>query len=66
MSISTESSELVADPVGHISISGVHGRDELEARLAHPPARPGDGALNTRSLFIGAAIGLTVAFLMKR
>jgi hypothetical protein len=66
MSISTESSELVADPVGHISISGVHGRDELEDRLAHPPARQGNGTVNARGLLIGAAIGAAVVYLLKR
>jgi hypothetical protein len=66
MSISMESSELVSDPVGHISISGVHGRDELEERLAHPPARDNGQPANTRSLLIGAAIGAAVVYLLKR
>jgi hypothetical protein len=66
MSVSMESSELVADPVGHISISGVHGRDELEERLANPPARRDGASASTRSLFIGAAIGAAIMFLLKR
>lgn len=66
MSISMETSELVTDPVGHISISGVHGRDELEERLAHPPSRRGNEPGTARSLFIGAAIGAVVVYLLKR
>lgn len=66
MSISMESSELVSDPVGHISISGVHGRDELEERLAHPPSRRNGQDANARSLLIGAAIGAAVVYLLKR
>ena len=27
--------DIVADPVGHISISGVHGRKELDERLSN-------------------------------
>ena len=66
MSISMESSELVTDPVGHISISGVHGRDELEARLAHPPSRRNGEEATRRSLLIGAALGAAVVYLLKR
>jgi hypothetical protein len=59
-------SELVTDPVGHISISGVHGREELEERLAHPPSRRDTETGSARSLFIGAAIGAVVVYLLKR
>jgi hypothetical protein len=58
-------SELVADPVGHISISGVHGRDELNERLAHArhhrePASP------LTPLLLGATVGAVLMFLLKR
>jgi hypothetical protein len=57
--------ELVADPVGHISISGVHGRDELNHRLAHPPRRQApDNAL--APVLVGAAIGAVLMYLLKR
>jgi hypothetical protein len=57
---------MVADPVGHISISGVHGREELEERLANPPARPGSDTMNTRSFVLGAAVGAAIVYLFKR
>lgn len=66
MSISMESSELVSDPVGHISISGVHGRDELEERLANPPSRQISPTLSKRSLLLGAALGAAVVYFLKR
>ena len=52
--------DIVADPVGHISISGVHGRDELEARLASVPAsrvreHPGLGRM-IAAVLVGAAV----------
>jgi hypothetical protein len=55
---------IVADPVGHISISGVHGKDELNQRLANrsskqPRRRP------LLLLLIGAAVGATVMYLLK-
>lgn len=57
--------ELVADPVGHISISGVHGRDELRQRLAHPPRRSEEeSALGP--ILVGAAIGAALMYLLKR
>jgi hypothetical protein len=61
--------ELVADPVGHISISGVHGRDELRQRLAHAPRQPQryeeqESAL--KPILIGAAIGAALMYLLKR
>jgi hypothetical protein len=58
--------ELVRDPVAHISISGVHGRDELDDRLANirgPRPLPG---LALGALVLGAAFGATVAYLLKR
>ena len=58
-------SEVVADPVGHISISGVHGRDELEDRLANAPAfREPTSPLN--ALVLGAALGAALVYLWKR
>ena len=52
----TSDSELVADPVSHISISGVHGRDELDERLSNAPDyRPPTSPLRPPST--GAGIG---------
>jgi hypothetical protein len=58
--------ETVADPVGHISISGVHGRDELNERLANPPKRPLDQGRTLRTLLLGAAVGAAIAYMLKR
>jgi len=58
-------SEVVADPVGHISISGVHGRDELEDRLANAPAfREPTSPL--KAVVLGAALGAALVYLWKR
>jgi hypothetical protein len=56
---------VVADPVGHISISGVHGRDELDERLAHAPNFKAAGS-PLKPLVIGAAIGAAIVYLLKR
>lgn len=58
-------SEVVADPVGHISISGVHGRDELEDRLAHAPAYR-EPSSPMKALVVGAALGAVLVYLWKR
>ena len=60
--------EVVADPVGHISISGVHGRDELAERLAHAPKyRATVGPLTpVKALVLGAAVGAALMYLLKR
>jgi hypothetical protein len=52
--------DIVADPVGHISISGVHGRKELDERLSNARVQGvatggGFGKLVAAAL-IGAAI----------
>src|SRR5262245_14174774 len=58
--------ELVRDPVARISISGVHGGDELDDRLERLTApRPLPG-LALGALLVGAAVGATVAYLLKR
>ena len=58
--------ELVPDPVGHISISGVHGRDELNERLANAPEFQ-EGRRNPAGyLVLGAAIGAALMYLFKR
>ena len=58
--------ELVPDPVGHISISGVHGRDELNERLANAPEFQ-EGRRNPSGyLILGAAIGAALMYLFKR
>jgi hypothetical protein len=58
-------SELVADPVGHISISGVHGRDELNERLAHA-RRQIEPASPLAPLIVGAAVGAVLVYLLNR
>lgn len=65
----TENAEVVADPVSHISISGVHGRDELNRRLARSPAyRNGNGRADgpVRALLVGVVIGAVVMAFLKR
>lgn len=64
----SNSAESVSDPVAHISISGVHGRDELNDRLARanqmsrtPAQRGGLGIL-----IFGVAIGAMIAFALGR
>lgn len=66
MSSSIESTELVPDPVGHISISGVHGRRELDERLARAPNYRAPRKIEPRSVLLGAAIGAVLAYLLKR
>ena len=64
--MSAQATELVADPVSHISISGVHGRDELNERLANAPVyRNGQGNPLT-TLLLGAAIGAAAVFVLRR
>ena len=58
--------ELVPDPVGHISISGVHGRDELNERLANAPEYQERRRHPVGYLLFGAAIGATLMYLFKR
>lgn len=57
--------EIVADPVSHISISGVHGRDELDDRLANAPEFRAAGNRLT-PILLGAAIGAAIVYLLKR
>ncbi len=67
MSANAGRSDVVADPVGHISISGVHGGDELARRVAN--AANGTGHIRAVSgnalapLLLGAAVGLVVMYL---
>lgn len=66
MMIRPAASELVRDPVSHISIAGIHGREELEDRLERlREQRPLPG-LALGALVLGAAVGATVAYLLKR
>ncbi|HEY8176020.1 MAG TPA: hypothetical protein VIF32_10025 [Gemmatimonadaceae bacterium] len=58
--------ELVRDPVGHISISGVHGRDELNERLANAPAYEEGRRSPLLALLLGAALGAGLMYLFKR
>lgn len=68
-----DQSEIVSDPVGHISISGVHGRSELNERMKRfePHAlgwsdAPALARENLKPLLIGAAIGAALFYLLKR
>lgn len=56
----------VDDPVGHISISGIHGRNELDKHIT--AARNYDSDHNSRigAALLGAAIGATLMFLLRR
>lgn len=55
----------VADPVSHISISGVKGRDELEQRLENAPDfKPATSPL--MPILIGVAVGAAVGFFLGR
>lgn len=65
--------DIVSDPVGHISISGVHGRGELAERMRrlgpHPLGLSDAPALareNLTPLLIGAAIGAALIYWLKR
>ena len=60
----TVNTEIVNDPVGHISISGVHGRDELNHRLAHIRTPRDDG--RTLPLALSAVVGAAIMYLLKR
>jgi hypothetical protein len=63
--LQTTSADVVADPVGHISISGVRGRVELEERLANAPRfRQAESPL--KPMLIGAALGALIVYLLKR
>jgi hypothetical protein len=58
--------ELVPDPVAHISISGVHGRDELNERLANAPAYQEGRRSSVGLLLLAAALGAGLMYLLKR
>jgi hypothetical protein len=58
--------ELVPDPVGHISISGVHGRDELKERLANAPTYQKGRTSPLPLLLLGAALGAGLMYLLRR
>lgn len=58
--------ETVVDPVGHISISGVHGRDELALRLANAPRQPAERPNPLAVLVVGALVGATAMYLFTR
>lgn len=59
--------DIVSDPVAHISISGVHGRTELDRRLREARPRLGDAEVDTLKPFLlGAAVGAALILLLKR
>ena len=62
---SAVTTEIVNDPVSHISISGVHGRDELNDRLAHvKPHR--ETARPVGPLALSAVVGAAIMYLLTR
>lgn len=56
--------DVVADPVGHISISGVHGRKELDQRLAQARKADVDDRGGVGRLVAGALIGAAIMYLL--
>ena len=65
----THVSDIVADPVSHISISGVHGRDELNDRLARASrAANGDGEMRrvVASILLAALTGAAIMYFVDR
>lgn len=65
MKSATQAPDVVADPVSHISISGVHGREALEDRLANAPEfRPASSPL--KPILIGIAVGAAIGYLLGR
>jgi hypothetical protein len=64
--MTTSLNDIVADPVSHISISGVHGREELDARLARAPKRVAIKISPLGALVLGAALGAVAVYLLKR
>jgi hypothetical protein len=58
--------DVVADPVSHISISGVHGRDELAQRLADAPTYRQTEYRPVATLLAGFVIGAALVYLIKR
>lgn len=58
----TSRANLVADPVGHISISGIHGRSEVEQRIAS--SARGEDRDGAGRVLAGALIGAAVMYLL--
>jgi len=56
-------SDVVTDPVGHISISGVHGRKELDARLSSVRRQSSEGSGLAR-LVTAALIGAAIMYVL--
>jgi hypothetical protein len=61
---SAVTTEVVNDPVSHISISGVHGRDELNDRLAHVKTHRETG--RPVALALSAVAGAAIMYLLTR
>jgi hypothetical protein len=61
-----QTQDQVDDPVGHISISGIHGRNELDKHIT--AARHYDSEHNSRigAALLGAAIGAALMYLLRR
>jgi len=61
--------DVVADPVSHISISGFHGVDEVDKHVSTIPTQAelnGDGRVSARTLIIGALLGAGLMYLIGR
>lgn len=59
--------DIVADPVAHISISGIHTVDEIAEHVAGTPpqmVRRGSRGASLGSLLIAAAIGAGLMYLL--
>ena len=61
----THDTAVVADPVSHISISGVKGREQLDERLENAPDfKPATSPL--KPILLGVAIGAVIGFVLGR
>ena len=65
--MTASSTELVSDPVSHISISGFHNQDEVDERVAYvskQERRAGRRSELLGTVLLGAAIGAVVMYLV--
>lgn len=59
--LSTAPAEIITDPVSHISISGVHGGDELDDRIENATSQGiQPKGLSMGTLLVGAAVGVGI------
>lgn len=62
----TQARDQIDDPVGHISISGIHGRDELDKRMSTAQHHETDQGSRLGAVLLGAAVGATLMYLLRR